>query len=87
MDDALAIVKESSGFGISIDLDSIDPVDAPGVGSPSQDGLQAEDMLTELKRITREKNFIGSEIAEFNPFRDVNNKTAQLVNDLIIAMA
>ena len=87
MDDALEIVKKSSGFGVSIDLDSIDPVDAPGVGSPSQEGLQAEILLNELKRISREKNFIGSEIAEFNPFRDVNKKTAQLVNDLIIAMA
>jgi len=87
MQDALSIVKNTAGFGVSIDLDAIDPVDAPGVGSPSQNGLQAEQLLSSLTIISREQNFIGTEITEYNPFRDVNNKTADLIIDLICASA
>lgn len=87
MKDALAIVENTTGFGISIDLDAIDPVDAPGVGSPTQDGLQAEQLLAELASVKQINNFIGCEITEFNPYRDVNNKTANLIVDLIRALA
>jgi len=85
MDDALSIVKNTTGFGLSIDLDAIDPVDAPGVGSPTQDGLQAENLIENIIRVKQQKNFIGTEITEFNPFRDVNGKTANLIIDLICA--
>ncbi len=89
MDDALSIVKNTAGFGISIDLDAIDPVDAPGVGSPTQDGLQAEQLIKCLahiiKQSAKQKNYIGAEITEYNPFRDVNKKTANLIIDLVCA--
>ncbi|NOX42757.1 MAG: arginase [Gammaproteobacteria bacterium] len=85
MNDALSIVKNTTGFGISIDLDAVDPVDAPGVGSPTQDGLQAEQLIENVMRVKQQDNFIGIEITEFNPFRDVNNKTANLIIDLICA--
>jgi len=87
MNEALSIVKNTAGFGISIDLDAIDPVDAPGVGSPTQDGLQAEQLLKSLGPIVKQDNFIGTEITEYNPFRDVNHKTAHLIVDLVCATA
>ena len=47
--DALAIVQDgTAGFGISIDLDAIDPADAPGVGSPVPHGLRAAELAAVL---------------------------------------
>ena len=87
MRDALDIVDNTDGFGVSIDLDAIDPVDAPGVGSPTQDGLMAEQLLNELPKLKTRKNFIGAEITEFNPFRDVFVFFVLLVVVLVCGLA
>ncbi len=48
--EALAIVqKDTEGFGISFDLDTIDPRYAPGVGSPTSNGLAPGEILPILK--------------------------------------
>lgn len=87
MDEAVSIVKNTAGFGISIDLDAIDPVDAPGVGSPTQDGLQAEQLIKNLTHMAKQGNYVGTEITEYNPFRDVNDKTANLIIDLVCVLS
>lgn len=71
------------GFGVTVDLDAIDPVDAPGVGSPVPGGIPAQQLLTALTPLHRHARLLGIEIAEFNPFRDKNDKTASLVIDLM----
>lgn len=86
MDDALAYVqKNTAGFGISIDLDAIDPRDAPGVGSPVGAGICGKDLAESLANMGRHPGLLGLEIAEFNPDKDVNNRTAKLVIDLLAA--
>lgn len=35
--------------------------------------------------IARHKNLLGIEIAEFNPERDINDATLDLVNELILS--
>ncbi len=87
MDDALAYVqKNTAGFGISIDLDAVDPGDAPAVGSPVDAGIYGKDLANSLVHAGRQPGLLGLEIAEFNPDRDVNNRTAELVIDLLAAM-
>jgi arginase len=85
--EALRVARgASAGYGISIDLDAVDPVDAPGVGSPEPGGIPAQQLLDALAPVRHDPALLGIEIAEFNPFRDRNNKTAQLVIDLMSAM-
>ena len=87
MTDALSIVKNgTAGFGVSLDLDAIDPVDAPGVGTPVHDGITAHALLAVLPKIKRDPLFIGAEITEMNPYRDVQNKTVDLTIDLLHTM-
>jgi arginase len=87
MRDALSIVKAgTSGFGLSIDLDAVDPVDAPGVGSPEQNGIPARFLINALSILRNEPALVGVEIAEFNPFLDVKNKTVDLCKDLLRAI-
>ncbi len=86
MKQAQAIARNgTAGYGISIDLDAIDPVDAPGVGSPEPGGLGGADLTSVLGEQADATDFIGVEIAELNPSRDRNGLTARLVSELIVA--
>ncbi len=87
MRSALDIARSAAGgYGISIDLDAIDPVDAPGVGSPEPGGIPAQILLNSLALARGDPELLGVEIAELNPFRDRDGKTTQLTLDLLSAM-
>ncbi|MFI3156105.1 MAG: arginase [Methylococcaceae bacterium] len=72
-------------IGISIDLDFIDPKDAPGVETPVPRGIRAEELIEALSLINRHPNVCGLEISEFNPEKDCNNKTLHLMQAIIEA--
>jgi arginase len=75
----------TAGYGISIDLDAIDPTEAPGVGSPAPDGLHGQELVAGLARLPEQPILLGIEITEFNPLHDQDNCTAHLVCDLLNA--
>lgn len=80
------ILAEAAGdglFGISLDLDAIDPADAPGVGSPVAGGIRGPDLLAALAPLLASPRCLGLEIAEFNPSHDIDHRTALLVEALI----
>ena len=77
------VTRNTDYFGVSIDLDGFDPIDAPGVGSPANDGIRAAEFLPEFKYIAQHPQLIGADIVEFNPMLDVEGKTAQLAITLI----
>ncbi|MGR8999353.1 MAG: arginase [Gammaproteobacteria bacterium] len=72
-------------IGISIDLDFIDPEDAPGVETPAQGGIKAGELIEALSLINRHPKICGLEISEFNPENDSNNKTLFLMKAIIEA--
>jgi arginase len=72
-------------IGISIDLDFIDPEDAPGVETPAQDGIKAIELIEALSLINRHPKVCGLEISEFNPENDYKNKTLHLMKAIIEA--
>lgn len=72
-------------IGISIDLDVIDPEDAPGVETPVQGGIKAYELIEALRLINRHPKVCGLEISEFNPEKDSENKTLYLMKDIIEA--
>lgn len=81
--EALQIANSNTcGYGISLDLDAIDPIHAPGVGSPERGGLRAKEILQVLSEQCRNFPLLGLEIAEYNPTRDIDNKTAQLAVEI-----
>ncbi len=79
------VSQHTAGFGLSLDLDGIDPQDAPGVGVPEENGVRASDLLHSLKQLHHPK-FIGAEIAELNPSLDVNAQTTLLACQIIEAV-
>ncbi len=86
MKEALTIVNQgTAGFGLSIDLDSIDPLEAPGVGTPELGGLSSKELLDALKIFPQQRGLLGIEIAELNPTLDQKLITAKLVIKALIA--
>ncbi|NOT10723.1 MAG: arginase [Methylococcaceae bacterium] len=72
-------------MGISIDLDIIDPEDAPGVETPVPGGIRASQLIRALSLIHRHPQVCGLEITEFNPEQDKDNKTLRLMKDIVEA--
>lgn len=82
--EALSIVEKAQhGFGISFDLDAIDPKEAPGVGSPEPNGLRWDQMKKNLSLLFKNPKFKALEITEFNPERDRNNLTADILFETV----
>lgn len=80
------VTKNTVGFGISIDLDGFDPVDAPGVGTSEADGIHATEFLNYFSLIAQHPKLIGADIVEFNPVLDRENKTEKLSAALFEAL-
>ncbi|MCL5432785.1 MAG: arginase [Patescibacteria group bacterium] len=68
---------------VSLDLDVIDNVYAPGVGIANDGGLTYREIVAIAKYIGRHCNVIGLDIVEYNPIRDIDHKTADLSIALI----
>ncbi len=84
MKEAVKIVTQGTiGFGLSLDIDSIDPQDAPGTGAAEADGIRAKDLDRALKILIQQPKLIGIEIAEFDPHHDQNHRTEELIVNLI----
>jgi arginase len=66
---------------VSIDLDGIDPAEAPGVSHPEPGGLTVREVLAVLRRQTAP--IIGADIVELNPRFDQNERTAILAAKLV----
>ncbi len=84
MDDALAIAgADAGGYGVSLDLDAINPKDAPGVGIAVPGGIRGAQLRETLARLAHDPSFVALEIAEYNPYCDRNGVTARLVAHII----
>jgi ornithine--oxo-acid transaminase len=82
--EAHAIVSKGTiGYGITIDIDAIDPLDAPGTGSREAGGIAAAELISEVEVLVRTHEPLALEVAEFDPHLDQNGRTASLVVDLV----
>lgn len=87
LNEALAVVTcASGGFGITLDLDAIDPGDAPGVGSPAPAGMRGAELISALAEHGGDPRLVGVEVVEYNPYRDRQSATAGLVADALVAI-
>jgi arginase len=66
---------------VSIDLDGIDPSEAPGVAHPEPGGLTVREVLSVLRAQTAP--IVGIDIVELNPTRDRGDVTAILAAKLV----
>lgn len=75
--------QATCGYGVSLDLDALDPLDAPGVSVQEADGLRSSELLKGLSVLKKAGGLLGIEITEYNPSRDVHRKTSELISLLL----
>lgn len=84
MEEALrAAGRGTAGYHISLDMDWIDPEDAPGVGTPVRGGATYREAHLAMEIIADHGRMLSFEIVEVNPVIDEHNRTADLAVELI----
>jgi arginase len=89
MEDAIKLATAgTAGFHLSLDMDFVDPRDAPGVGTPVRGGATYREAHLAMEMICDstigdKKAMLSLEVVEVNPVIDEVNRTADLAVELI----
>jgi len=83
MEEALRMAgRGTAGYHISLDMDWIDPEDAPGVGTTVRGGATYREAHLAMEIIADHGRMLSFEIVEVNPVIDEHNRTADLAVEL-----
>ncbi len=83
MEEAMrAAGRGTAGYHVSMDMDWIDPEDAPGVGTPVRGGATYREAHLAMEIIADHGRMVSFEVVEVNPVIDEHNRTAQLAVEL-----
>jgi arginase len=83
MEEALRMAgRGTAGYHVSLDMDWIDPEDAPGVGTPVRGGATYREAHLAMEIIADHGRMTSFEIVEVNPVIDEHNRTADLAVEL-----
>ena len=86
IEEALRIAgRGTAGYHVSLDMDWIDPEDAPGVGTPVRGGASYREAHLAMEIIADHGRMLGFEIVEVNPVIDEHNRTADLAVELTLS--
>jgi arginase len=83
MTEALHDVDEDTHLHVSFDLDCLDPLDAPGVGTGVRGGPTYREMQLCMEMIADTGRLGSLDVVEINPALDVRNRTAELAVEFI----
>jgi arginase len=83
MEEALKMASRgTAGYHVSLDMDWVDPEDAPGVGTPVRGGATYREAHLAMEIISDHGGMLSFEIVEVNPVIDERNRTADLAVEL-----
>jgi arginase len=83
MEEALHLAGNgTAGYHVSLDMDWIDPEDAPGVGTPVRGGATYREAHLAMEIVADHGRMVSFEIVEVNPVIDEHNRTAELAVEL-----
>ncbi|HEV2448686.1 MAG TPA: arginase [Candidatus Sulfopaludibacter sp.] len=86
MEDAVRMACDgTAGFHLSLDMDFVDPKDAPGVGTPVRGGATYREAHLAMEMICDSRSVVSMEVVEVNPVIDEVNRTADLAVELIMS--
>lgn len=86
IEEALRIAgRGTAGYHVSLDMDWIDPEDAPGVGTPVRGGASYREAHLAMEIISDHGRMTSFEIVEVNPVIDEHNRTADLAVELALS--
>jgi len=73
----------TAGFHLSLDMDFVDPRDAPGVGTPVRGGVTYREAHLAMEMICDSGQMVSLEVVEVNPVIDEANRTGDLAVELV----
>jgi arginase len=76
---------DTAGIAVSLDMDFVDPTDAPGVGTPVRGGVTYREAHLALEMIADTRSMVSFELVEVNPVIDLHNTTATLGVELVLS--
>ncbi|HMD72016.1 MAG TPA: arginase [Bryobacteraceae bacterium] len=86
MEEAIRLAGEgAAGFHLSLDMDFVDPQDAPGVGTPVRGGATYREAHLAMEMISDSGKMLSMEVVEVNPVIDEANRTALLGVELVMS--
>lgn len=86
MREALAVVSQHDNpIHLSLDMDALDPQEAPGVGTPVRGGLSYREAHLAMEMIAHSHRLVSMDVVEVNPILDRENATAQLAVELVLS--
>jgi arginase len=84
--EALARLQHLPRLHVSLDMDCLDPMEAPGVGTPVTGGLTYREAHV-LMEILADAGSVGSiDVVEINPILDERNRTAEIAAELLASL-
>ncbi len=83
--EAIEVLRGEGGVHISFDMDAVDPLEAPGVGTPWPGGLTYREAHLAMELLASSGLVSSMEVAEVNPIHDHENRTGQLAEELILS--
>ena len=86
MEEAIRAAGEgTAGIHLSLDMDFVDPKDAPGVGTPVRGGATYREAHLAMEMICDSRRMVSMEVVEVNPVIDEVNRTADLAVELVMS--
>src|SRR5579884_1399104 len=86
MEEALRIAMSGAdAFHLSLDMDAVDPQEAPGVGTPVKGGITYREAHLAMETLCDCGKMCSLEVVEVNPVIDEVNRTASLAVELILS--
>lgn len=77
------VAKKVDYLHVSFDLDSVDPVYAPGVGTPVKGGLDYREAHLIMEMLAESRKMTSLELVEVNPIVDNRNQSAEFAVELM----
>ena len=75
----------TAGIHLSFDMDSVDPDEAPGVGTPVRGGITYREAHLAMELLSDTARLVSLEVVEVNPVLDIANRTADLAVELMMS--
>lgn len=82
---ALNRLRQLSRIHVSLDMDSLDPSEAPGVGTPVAGGLNYREAHLIMETVADTRRLASMDIVEINPILDQGNTTAKTAIELAVS--
>ena len=86
IEEAIRIASSgTAGFHVSLDMDAVDPQEAPGVGTPVRGGITYREAHLAMEILNDTGSMLSMEVVEVNPVIDEVNRTAVLAVELVMS--